>query len=337
MIRILRTICNDYGHLNLLRNGSRYTKLVKRINHLSFFRILFSCFCLVVLLSCIHFRESIYFDIYRGEPISFEEMIDSLTKARLVYLGEVHTLKRHHQFQLRVIEALYHKGIPIAIGLEMLPFTCQVYLDRWVEGDLQEKEFLDLVDWKGNWNIDFDLYEPIFDFARKKKIPMLALNAPRFLVKTVARKGLSGLSDGERAMLPQVIPSPEEQRRLLALSLKRHKTLQGDMQRSIYEAQDVWDSTMAYYVVKYLHSEEGSKRTVIVLAGSGHMMYGYGIPVRVAAATGLPYRIVVSTESGDVKFEEEWKKYIEPADLTHEDFNFIKRPIADFIFLVPVR
>ena len=109
------------------------------------------------------------------------------------------------------------------------------------------------------------------------------------------------------------------------------------MQRSIYEAQDVWDSTMAHYVVEYLKSEEGSDKTIVVLAGSGHMAYGYGIPARVATAFDLPYRIIVPTSSGDIEFEEAWRKYIEPTELTHEDFNFIQRPIADFIFLVPLR
>lgn len=289
------------------------------------------------VLSCIHFRETVYLDVYRGEPISFEEMVESLTNARLIYIGEVHTLKRHHRFQLSVIEALYQTNTRLAIGLEMLPFTVQEHLDRWIEGELKEKEFLNLIDWEGNWNIDFNLYKPIFDFARRKKIRLLALNVPRALVKTVARKGFEGLTDEEKEMLPLVIPSSEEHRELLALSLKRHKTLGGDMQRSIYEAQDLWDSTMAHYVVEYLKSEEGSDKTIVVLAGSGHMAYGYGIPARVATAFDLPYRIIVPTSSGDIEFEEAWRKYIEPTELTHEDFNFIQRPIADFIFLVPLR
>ena len=300
-------------------------------------RLLFCCGSMLGLLSCIHVREAVYLDIYQGEPIPFEEMLASLTKARLIYIGEVHTIKRHHRFQLRVIRALDEEKIPLAIGMEMLPFPTQEYLDRWVAGDLGEKELLKLVDWETNWSIDFDLYKPIFEYAREKRIRLLALNAPRSLVKSVARKGLSGLTDEEKGMLPPVTPSSEEHRRLLGLSLKRHKTLGGDMQRSIYEAQDVWDSTMAHYVVEYLNSSEGKDKTVVVLAGSGHMVYGYGIPERVAGASALPYRIILPTGSGDVEFQKEWEKFIEPTALLHEDFNFIQRPIADFMFLVPLR
>lgn len=310
------------------------------LRNLPSFRFLYFLVCcsgFLTVFSCIHFREKVYLDVFRGEPIAFEEMVESLTNARLIYIGEVHTLKRHHRFQLRVIEALYQKNTRLAIGLEMLPFTVQEHLDRWIEGELKEKEFLKLIDWEGNWAINFDLYKPIFDFAREKKIRLLALNAPRSLVKTVARKGLEGLTEEEKNVLPPVIPSSDEHRKLLALSLKRHKTLGGDMQKSIYEAQDVWDSTMAHYVVEYLKSEEGSDKTIVVLAGSGHMSYGYGIPARVAMEFDLPYRIIVSTASGDLEFKEAWKKYIEPTELTHEDFNFVQRPISNFIFLVPLR
>jgi hypothetical protein len=109
------------------------------------------------------------------------------------------------------------------------------------------------------------------------------------------------------------------------------------MARSAYEAQDVWDSTMAHYVVEYLKSSEGKDKTVVILAGSGHMAYGYGIPERAASAVDLPYRIILPTGSGDIEFQKEWEKFIEPTTLLHEDFNFIQRPIADFMFLVPLR
>ena len=292
---------------------------------------------LCTLTACIHLREKTYLDVYQGEPVSFSEMMDSLTEARIVYIGENHTLKRHHRFQLRVIEALYHKNSSLAVGLEMLPFTCQSYLDDWIEGGMEKKEFLTRINWEENWGIDFDLYKPIFYFARAKKIRLLALNVPRFLVKKVARKGLSGLTGEEQEMLPPITPSSEEQRRYLALSLGRHKTLQGEFEQNAYEAQDVWDSTMAHYVVEYLKRDEGKDSTVVVLAGSGHMVYGYGIPERVTRALELPYRIVISTSSGDIRFQKEWEKYIEHTELTHEDYRFIQRPIADFIFLVPLR
>jgi uncharacterized iron-regulated protein len=288
-------------------------------------------------LSCIHFRESVHLDVYQGEPIPFAEMIDSLVQARVIYIGETHTLERHHRFQLRVIKALDRRTVPLAIGLEMLPFAVQPHLDAWTAGRLVEKEFLRLIDWETNWGTDYGLYRPIFEYARRRRIPLRALNAPRYLVKEVAHKGLAGLSEEGRRMLPPITMSYEAHRRLLALSIGRHKTLRADMQEAAYEAQDVWDSTMARGVVSYLNTAAGMSKTMVVLAGTGHMAYGYGIPERVAGSCDLPYRIVIPTDSGDLAYEKEWERSVEPSDLQHEDFLFLSRPIANFMYLVPLR
>jgi uncharacterized iron-regulated protein len=295
------------------------------------------CSLIFILSSCVHVREATYLDVYQGEPIVFEEMLGSLSKARIIYLGETHTLKRHHRFQLRVIQALYEKHISLTIGLEMLPFTCQGYLDAWGRGELEKKEFLRLIDWEGNWGFDFDLYEPLFEIAREQGIPLRALNAPPALVKKVARNGLSGLTNEEKGMLSPIIPSSDAHRNYLKLSLSRHKILKGEAEQYAYEAQDVWDSTMAHSVVEYLKSDGGKNKTMVVLAGSGHLAYGYGIPEKVTQALDLPYRILYPSESGDTEFQEEWEKYVEPFEVTHEDLLFLKKPIADFIFLVPLR
>jgi hypothetical protein len=76
---------------------------------------------------------------------------------------------------------------------------------------------------------------------------------------------------------------------------------------------------------------------MVVLAGTGHVAYGYGIPGRVAGSNSLPYRVVIPTDSGDLAYEKAWERFVEPAGLKHEDFLFLSRPIADFIFLVPLR
>ncbi len=47
----------------------------------TFFRLLFCCASVLGLLSCIHVREAVYLDIYQGEPIPFEEMIDIFNKS----------------------------------------------------------------------------------------------------------------------------------------------------------------------------------------------------------------------------------------------------------------
>jgi len=41
----------------------------------------------------------IIIDVYAGEPVSEEMMMDDLAQVRVVYLGELHTISRHHELQ----------------------------------------------------------------------------------------------------------------------------------------------------------------------------------------------------------------------------------------------
>ena len=42
-----------------------------------------------------------------GKPVSFEEMLDDLKTAGMVYIGETHTDPAHHEIQLQIMQAMY--------------------------------------------------------------------------------------------------------------------------------------------------------------------------------------------------------------------------------------
>jgi hypothetical protein len=73
-------------------------------------------------------------DTRTGDFLSPVELASRLSDKRIVLVGESHINMDFHLAQLRVIEELHRAGRPVAIGLEMYPYTSQEYLDRWVEG-----------------------------------------------------------------------------------------------------------------------------------------------------------------------------------------------------------
>jgi len=44
-------------------------------------------------------------DAARGEPITFDSLLDELQSTRVIYLGEHHTVARHHEFQQAILDA----------------------------------------------------------------------------------------------------------------------------------------------------------------------------------------------------------------------------------------
>jgi len=53
----------------------------------------------------------------------------------------------------------------------------------------------------------------------------------------------------------------------------------------------LWDETMAESAAKYMQANP--EKTFVVIAGNGHLEYGYGIPDRVKRRTGADYALVV--------------------------------------------
>src|SRR5262249_50251407 len=154
------------------------------------------------------------------------------------------------------------------------------YLDAYISGEIGEQEFLRKSEYFDRWVFDFRLYSPIFRFAREHRIPMVALNADRELSEKVAKVGLDGLTDQERARLPgQIDQSDQDYRKRIQKIFKEHPEATGGNFDHFWQAQLVWDETMAERAADYLSRHPD--KAMIVLAGSGHIESGSGIPNRV--------------------------------------------------------
>jgi uncharacterized iron-regulated protein len=280
--------------------------------------------------------EPIIIDVLMGEPIPLEEMIEDLATVRIVYIGEFHTVARHHEAQAEILKRLKEKGLSLAIGMEMFAESQQPILDKWQQGPGGVDSLINALG-REHWTNLAD-YEPVLMLAKKSKIPIRGLNADDRIVKKVAREGLESLSDTERRQIPgdvdQVNPLHE---RLLNIRLKVHKAFHEKALHNIILAQALRDATMAHAVDRFLKSPEGRDRVMLVIAGTGHVSYGFGIPERTEKLNDLPYRIVLLSESGELVLSEKEKQLAAPITITHQDLKFIRVPIADYLHILPLK
>ena len=137
-----------------------------------------------------------WFDPARGQQR--DDAIAVLAAHRVVLLGETHSDAEHHRWQLRTIEPLFDIRPDIALGFEMFPRHVQPVLERWRNDDISETAFLAEVDWPRIWGFDADLYWPLFRFARRHRLPMLALNVDRETTRRIAREGIANTSPEQR-------------------------------------------------------------------------------------------------------------------------------------------
>ncbi len=254
-------------------------------------------------------------NLHSGKKISFEELLSELEKVRVIYVGEVHARASDHEVQRRIVEGLWERGKKIGVGVEMLPRSTQGDLDRWVEGSLDEASFLEAVRWEENWGFPFALYRPIFALAREKSIPMRALNAPPGVVRKVSRQGLASLNAEERrSVAGHFFLDDEEYRAYVEQEFKAH--VRGGIRdlQTFYEAQLVWDETMAETIAMWMVQEP--LRHVVVLAGKGHVNQRFGVPERVRRRLEHRYAVVMPVAINE-----------EPDRVTAE--------LADFLVVTP--
>lgn len=218
---------------------------------------------------------------------TFLEVVPELAKANVVYLGETHDNPEDHKIQLQIIQELQRRNPKkIAIAMEMFQHPYQDILNRYLAGELSEQELVQQSEYNQRWGYPWEYYAPILRFAKEKQLPVVALNVPAEITRQVARAGLESLTSEQLNLIPplkEIRTDNTEYRQLLAKTFGQHQHSghgnSSDFERFL-QAQVVWDETMAAQIAKFLQAKKGDR--VVVLAGQGHIIYGYGIPSRVA-------------------------------------------------------
>jgi uncharacterized iron-regulated protein len=223
-------------------------------------------------------------------PLDEAALDERLRAARVIYVGEEHPNPHHHAVEIDLLERVWRIDPDVALGLEMLPRTLQPALDDYLAGKLDERAFLDAVDWPHTWGYPFGLYRPLLAFCRAHHLRAFALNAPRALAHAVAQRGLDGLSADEKAQLPELQPGPEPHREMVREAFGAHphdgKFNDAKFER-FYAAQLVWDETMAERAAAALPSVH----RLVVVAGEMHARR-FAVPDRAARRGAAPYLIV---------------------------------------------
>ena len=103
------------------------------------------------------------------------------------------------------------------------------------------------------------------------------------------------------------------------------------------EAQIARDEAMAQTLAVFAKSKSGKNRKLLVLCGAGHVSHGQGLPTRVRRRLpGIRDRIVLLSESGEVRLSPEEMAQAREIEITHEQWREIKQPVADYLCVKPL-
>lgn len=224
---------------------------------------------------------------------SMDALLDRLTDRRVIFVGESHDRYEDHLNQLAIIQGLHARGRPLAIGLEFFQQPFQADIDAYIAGTIPEAEFLRRTQYFDRWRYDYRLYRPILQFAREQRIPVIALNLASELTAKVGDVGIAGLTEAERARIPTEIDRDDPAYRQRVESVfKLHPAEQQHNLEHFLDVQLLWDEGMAERAARVLADDPG--RTLVVLAGAGHIEYGQGIPNRLLRRQPVPSAILLN-------------------------------------------
>jgi len=226
-------------------------------------------------------------------PVTLQDAIADAARQRVVLLGESHDNAEHHRWQLHVLAALHAKQPALALGLEMFPRRLQPVLDAWSAGTLTETEFLERSEWDEVWGIDAALYMPLFHYARMHRIPMLALNVDRALVRAIGSEGWEAIPAQRREGVGDPAPADPAYLNTLYEAFVAHGPAQAQQAPPtaaelrdpkfvrFVQSMQVWDRAMAQGISERL--ARGDTKLVVGIMGSGHLRDGFGVPHQLRA------------------------------------------------------
>jgi uncharacterized iron-regulated protein len=250
------------------------------------------------------------------KDVTFGELIDRLLAADLICIGESHDSELNHVVQLQIIKSIYARDERLGVGMEMFQRPFQKEIDRYFQQQIGEEDFLKATEYRQRWGFDWSLYRPIVEFCRKNGVALAALNVPRELTRRLSSVGYAKLNDAEKTQLGTIDFQVKAHRDYWYERLaKMHgeKDVPEERKERSYQVMTAWDEFMADSAARF--QKERHLRRLIVLAGSGHIDRGFGIPQRAAKRIGGKALTIHVAVGGDLD-------------------KIMKDPPADFVIVV---
>jgi uncharacterized iron-regulated protein len=225
------------------------------------------------------FHRNQIVDLASGGVVSFDRLMEQALTRDFIFFGENHDDTAHHLIEIQILQGLFARNPSLTMAMEFFQQDQQGILDRYTLGNLTEEEFLEEINWKKTWGFPYYFYRPLLLAAKQHGTRILALNAPREIVKKVAREGLNALDEKERSQIPRDMDLSNKSHRAYVLeAYENHE--QSDLKRFefFYQAQVVWEETMARNIAEFSKTHH---QKVIVFSGNGHIVRKFGIPDRV--------------------------------------------------------
>jgi hypothetical protein len=122
-------------------------------------------------------------------PASWDDLVIACYKSDLVYVGDYHALPAAQDFAARLLAAVAERSRRVVLGLEMVYGRHQSVLDRFMRGEIEEREFLKAIRYDLDWGYDWSGFRRVFEVARRHGMPVYGVDCgPRAGFRDIRRR-----------------------------------------------------------------------------------------------------------------------------------------------------
>ncbi|MBN2083364.1 ChaN family lipoprotein [bacterium] len=238
----------------------------------------------------------------RSGLVHFSTLIEQLSGADVVFIGEQHDDPATHALQLEILKALTEAcDGRVTLSLEQFERDVQGALDDYLAGRADEETFLAS---SRPWPNYPEHYRPLVEFCRERGLPVIAANIPRPLASKVAKEGFEAAWDAytpqEHMWVAKQTTHPKDAYyELFILAMGGHGAMPmgEDAVDQFYAAQCIKDDTMAESIQLQLESQP--YRRVVHMNGSFHSDYWLGTVDRLHQRLPLSRIVTISVRPVD--------------------------------------
>lgn len=248
------------------------------------------------------------FDVAAGREISYEALVEALSRSDVAILGEVHDNPWHHAAQEGLVRAL----APRALAFEMIAPDMEGPLERLRAERAPRPAVGEALRWRARGWPDWEMYAPILEAAPAVPVTGGAVSAE--LLGAAMRDGAEAAARqavGAAAARYDVGAMLDDSQRAQAGAdqVAAHcGAIPESVGAQMVEAQILRDVAFANAALRARAMGSADGGPVVVIAGSGHARRDVGAPrAMLAAEPDLSVASVALLEQGDAT---DWRDHL---------------------------
>ncbi len=267
------------------------------------FKQLILLICVLLMLGCAGVKapalshtfapECEIYSLKSAQCIDESTLVNTLSAYPVIFIGDHHTQAHWHERVAQIITELSHAGFKVWLANEWFYPQDNPSLKRFVDQEDNESVFLEQIAWKTRMkSYPYVSFKPMYDAVRQNNGGLFGINLSSQERLMISDANASAMGKNEYRFFSGLDLNTAAHQQMLHPFLshchapKKDETDSQCMER-MYRVQVAWDTKMALESFRLAQQLKPNEK-LIVFAGSMHMQYNLGIPLRFARLSPVP-------------------------------------------------